>query len=179
MLVVAALVAPLRGAAPAADEAVPPPPAAASAEPAAVPPAAPAAEPPPAPAAPAEDAHAAPQLEFAPFNDKVFIEARKSGAPVGLYFEADWCHPCREMHARTFREPAVLEAAAGYRLFRVDMTRPGAYLEILEKSFRVVGAPTVILFGPDGKERTRRFGFIPPDEFARMLGEGRKPSPSS
>lgn len=132
-----------------------------------------------APPVPADPAHPGPQLEFAPFNDKLFVEARKSGDPVALYFEADWCHPCREMHARTFREPAVLEAAADYRLFRVDMTRPGPYLELLEKSFRVIGAPTVILFGSDGKERSRRFGFIPPEDFARMLDEGRKPSPQS
>jgi thiol:disulfide interchange protein len=128
---------------------------------------------------PTDPAHSGPQLEFAPFHDKLFVEARRSGDPVALYFEADWCHPCREMHARTFREPAVLEAAADYQLFRVDMTRPGPYLELLEKSFRVLGAPTVILFGPDGKERSRRFGFIPPEDFARMLEEGRKPAPRS
>lgn len=147
-----------------------------------VPPAAP-----PAPAAPAEGvapavpaaAESGPQLEFTPFNDKLFLEAKRSGAPVGLYFEADWCHPCREMHARTLRDPAVLQAAAGFRLFRVDMTRPGGYVELVEKSFRILGAPTVIVFGPDGKERTRRFGFIPPADFVRMLEEGRKPSPAS
>lgn len=155
-----------------------------------VPPAAPsppAAPVPPAPAAPAEGvapaapaaAESGPQLEFTPFNDKLFLEAKRSGAPVGLYFEADWCHPCREMHARTLRDPAVLQAAAGFRLFRVDMTRPGGYVELVEKSFRILGAPTVIVFGPDGKERTRRFGFIPPADFVRMLEEGRKPSPAS
>lgn len=174
-LVVAALAVlvagPLRTAA-AGEEAVPP------VAVAPVPEAKPADAPvvPPVPAAPA---YPGPQLEFAPFIDTLFVEARKSGDPVALYFEADWCHPCREMHARTFRDPAVLEAAADYQLFRVDMTRPGPYLELLEKSFRVLGAPTVILFGPDGKERSHRFGFIPPEDFARMLDEGRKPSPRS
>lgn len=117
-------------------------------------------------------------LELAPFNDKAFLAARGKGAPVGLYFEADWCAPCKEMHARTFRDPAVVEAAAGIRFFRVDMTRPDAYVEIVKKSFRVSGAPTLILFGPDGKESGRRFGYIPPDDFAEMLGRSRGPSES-
>lgn len=143
--------------------------------------AAPVVEPEPVPAGPqrmpsAGDPAAAPQLEFAAFHDKTFVEARRSGAPVALYFEADWCLPCRKMHAETFHEPAVLEAAAGYRLFRVDMTRPSYLLELIQKSFRIAGAPTVILFGPDGKERSRRFGFIPAGDLVRMLGEGRKPS---
>lgn len=122
---------------------------------------------------------ATPQLEFTPFDDKVFLEAKRSGAPIGLYFEADWCHPCREMHARTLRDPAVLQAAAGYRFFRVDMTRPGGYLELVQKSFRIIGSPTVIFFGPDGKERSRRFGFVPPADFTRMLDEARRLLPAS
>lgn len=115
-------------------------------------------------------------LEFAEFHDKTFLEARRSGAPVGLYFEADWCLPCRRMHEETFHEPAVLQAATGYRLFRVDMTQPSYPLELIQKSFRIAGAPTVILFGPDGKERSRRFGFIPAGDLVRMLDEGRQPS---
>ncbi len=122
---------------------------------------------------------AAAQIEFSPFNDRQFVEARKSGSPVVLYFEADWCAPCKEMHARTFRAPAVLEAAAGARFFRVDMTKADHYVGLVQKSFRVSGTPTVILFGPDGKESGRRFGFIPPDDFARMLGESRKPPQST
>jgi thiol-disulfide isomerase/thioredoxin len=119
------------------------------------------------------------EIEFVPFKDEAFLEAKKSGAPVVLYFEADWCAPCKEMHARTFRTPAVLEAAAGVRFFRIDMTMPDRYVELVQKSFRIVGAPTVVLFGPDGKESGRRFGFIPPDDFVKMLGASRKPSPGT
>lgn len=116
------------------------------------------------------------ELEFTPFDDKAFVEARKSGVPVGLYFEADWCAPCKQMHERTFRSPDVLAAADGIRLFRVDLTEPGRQATLLQKSFQVIGAPTVILFGPDGKESGRRFGFIPPEDLAKMLGRSRKPA---
>ena len=115
------------------------------------------------------------ELRFTPFNDKLFLEARRSGAPVLLYFEADGCTPCEEMHAKTFRAPAVLEAATGIRFFRVNLSEADHEVALIKKSFRVLGAPTVILFGSDGKEAKRRIGFIPPDDFARMLGAGRKP----
>jgi len=122
---------------------------------------------------------AAAQVEFEPFNDQVFVAARKSGAPVVLYFEADWCAPCKKMHAQTFRAPAVLESSAGIRFFRVDMTKRTAYLSLVEKSFQILGAPTLILFGPDGKETGRRFGYVSAEEFVRMLGKSRKPAQST
>ncbi len=127
-------------------------------------------------AASAAETPEAREVEFAAFDDKAFVEARRSGVPVGLYFEADWCAPCKQMHERTFRAPAVVEAASGFRFFRVDVTEPDRQISLLQKSFQVVGAPTVILFGPDGKESTRRFGFIPPDDLAKMLSQSRRPA---
>jgi thiol:disulfide interchange protein len=120
-----------------------------------------------------------PSLPFRNFVDKDFVEARKGQAPIVLYFEADWCEPCKEMHARTFRDPAVLEAATGMELFRFDMTRSDGYVDIMKNSFQVIGAPTVIVFAPGGREVARRFGFIPPSDFAEMLAKGRRPAASS
>jgi thiol:disulfide interchange protein len=116
-----------------------------------------------------------PTLAFRNFVDQDFVRARQGGSPVVLYFEADWCEPCKEMHARTFREPSVVEAAAGMELFRFDMTSSDGYVDIMKNSFRVIGAPTVIVFAPGGKEVARRFGFIPPADFTEMLGKGRRP----
>jgi thiol:disulfide interchange protein len=56
------------------------------------------------------------------------------------------------------------------------MTRPDGYLSLVLKSFDVLGEPTVIVFGNDGKERTRRFGFIPATDFVRMMEAGRAPA---
>ncbi|MFN2425404.1 MAG: thioredoxin family protein [Candidatus Binatia bacterium] len=119
------------------------------------------------------------QLQFTDFDDKVFVEARRSGVPVVLYFEADWCGPCKEMHARTFRAPEVLEAAAGIRFFRVDLTNPNRQNDLLKNSFRVLGAPTLVLFGPDGKQSAHRFGFVTAGDFVEMLAESRQPARSS
>jgi thiol:disulfide interchange protein DsbD len=132
----------------------------------------------PATQAPAPAATSA-ELHFLDFEDDEFIQARHSGEPIVLYFEADWCAPCKELHAQTFRAPAVLKAAVGVRLFRVDMTKPTGHAERVRGAFRVAGLPTVVLFGPDGQERARRFGFIPPEDFAKMLDDSHKPAPSS
>lgn len=132
----------------------------------------------PAPDEGAGAAEEAPGLTFETFEDDAFIAARKSGSPVVLYFEADWCAPCREMHERTFRDPAVLAAASGLRFFRVDMTKPDPYHALLQKSFEVQGEPTVVVFGTDGAVRSRRFGFIPPPDFTKMLIESRSPRPA-
>ena len=123
--------------------------------------------------APAADAAKAGEVSFEPFDDKAFTAAQKSGAPFVLVFEADWCVPCEEMHARTFRDASVLEAAAGVRFLSVDMTKPDRYVELVRESFRVLGAPTCVFFGRDGKEKARRFGFIPPADFVSMIAAAR------
>jgi thiol:disulfide interchange protein len=140
---------------------------AATAPPAAVPSGAGSAPPPP------PDAAAGPRLEFRSFADKDFVAARQSGSPVVLYFEADWCEPCKQMHDRTFRDRTVIEAARGMELFRFDMTSGDGYVDLMKKSFQVIGAPTVIVFAAGGREVARRFGFIPPDDFTDMLAKGR------
>jgi thiol:disulfide interchange protein DsbD len=124
-------------------------------------------------------AAAAPALEFVSFDEHVFTAAQRSGEPFVLYFEADWCLPCKEMKARTFVATEVLEAATGTRLLSVDITEPGRYVRLIQESFEVVGAPMTIFFGPDGKERHRRFGFIPPKDYARLLTETRAPAKGS
>lgn len=132
--------------------------------------------PPAAKPAPARPDDQRPSLAFREFDDKGFLAARKGSAPVVLYFEADWCQPCKQMHETTFREPAVLQAAAGMELFRVDMTNSGdRRVDLIRESFQVRGAPTVIVFAPGGKEAARRFGYIPADALAEMLVAGHKP----
>jgi thiol:disulfide interchange protein len=113
-------------------------------------------------------------LVFRNFDDKGFVAARNGAAPVVLYFEADWCQPCKELHATTFRDPAVIEAAAGMELFRIDMTVSDRYVDLVRESFQVSGAPTLIVFAPGGQEAARRFGFIPAGELTEMLAKGRK-----
>ena len=108
-------------------------------------------------------------LPFEPFSVQAYDRARANGKPFIVEFSAEWCLPCKEMQERTFTDPRVIRAAHGMTLLSVDMTTSDEPKERLLQSFDVVGAPTTVFFGPDGKERTRRVGFIPPEDFAQIL----------
>lgn len=130
--------------------------------------------------APAQDAPAAQQppsraLSWTPFSAEAFTAAQRSKAPFVLSFSAQWCEPCDKLKARTYADARVIDAASGMRLLLVDMTHRDRYLRLVLKSFDVFGAPTTIFFGPDGRERERRIGFISPDDYARLLRDSWKP----
>ena len=117
-------------------------------------------------------------LTWKPFTSEAFSAAEQSGSPFVVTFGAEWCAPCKEMEAKTYRDPAVIEAAAGKHLLYVDMTGNDSYVDVVRKSFKVFGAPTTLFFGPDRKERTRRIGYIPAGDFVRLLRESGAPAPT-
>jgi thiol:disulfide interchange protein DsbD len=119
-------------------------------------------------------ARAADKLPFQPFTTEAFDSARQQGRPFVVEFSADWCTPCKEMHERTFTDPRVLDEAEGFTFLTVDMTTSTRRSELLLQSFGVIGAPTTLFFGHDGKERARRIGFIGPEDFAKLLAEIRE-----
>lgn len=114
------------------------------------------------------------ELVWKPYEAKALGLAMAAKEPAVLTFGAEWCAPCKEMKARTFVDPAVLEAAVGTHLFYVDMTDGDGYTEQAQRSFKVRGAPITIFFGANGAEYTRRAGFIPPPVFERLLRESAK-----
>ncbi len=117
-------------------------------------------------------------LEWEQFEAFAYYEATRSGQPIVLQFSAEWCAPCAEMKERTFRDPDVMRAAEGFRLFIVDITARTHEIDWIKKSFKVIGAPTVIFYGSDGKERKRRGGFIGPEDFLALLAETRAEFPA-
>ncbi len=115
-------------------------------------------------------------LVFVPFTVQAYDAARQRHQPFVIEFRADWCLPCKEMEERTFKDPAVVEAGRGIAFFSVDMTRSSPRVNAILKSFDVLGAPTTIFFGADGKEWRRTVGFVGPEDFATLLEATRDPS---
>ena len=94
-------------------------------------------------------------------------EAIGSGQPVVLDFYADWCKYCKELDARTFSHPQVVTALQGFRALKVDIEKEPR----LEEKYKILGVPTIVFIGPDGKEleKLRLFGFKSAEEFLEIL----------
>ncbi|WP_245153467.1 protein-disulfide reductase DsbD [Allopusillimonas ginsengisoli] len=68
-------------------------------------------------------------------------------------FYADWCVSCHVIERNVFGDPAVASRLAHMQVVRPDVTRNDAVDKELLKHWGVMGPPTLILVGPDGKER--------------------------
>jgi len=98
--------------------------------------------------------------------------AGAAGKRTMVDFYADWCVSCKEMEARTFRDPAVRAALAGYVLLKADVTGNTLDDQALLKRFGIFGPPTTAFFTRDGHEHTdfRLVGFVPEAPFRAHLG---------
>jgi thiol:disulfide interchange protein DsbD len=108
-------------------------------------------------------------IPWASFSEEALARATAAGRPVLLDFEAAWCLPCREMDRTTFRDARVARAAAPFAALRVDVTTADARTSAVMSRFEVVGVPTYVLLGPDGRERHRFVGFVGAEEMRRAL----------
>ncbi len=111
-------------------------------------------------------------ISWSPFSEAALAQARHEQRPVIVDVYADWCIPCVEMDHATFHHPRVVQALASVTTLRVDATNdvPPEAAAFLER-FQVYGAPTILFFDRDGRERPdlRLLGFAKPDEFLQRL----------
>ena len=98
-------------------------------------------------------------------------EARAAGKPVMLDFYADWCVSCKEMEHFTFTDPAVIKALEGVVLLQADVTPNDDKDTELYKHFGIIGPPSIMFFGADGKERKnyRVVGFMEAEKFKQQI----------
>lgn len=106
------------------------------------------------------------------FADGRLDVASRSGNPVVIDFYADWCLPCKELDAKTFKDPAVIAESRRFVRLKADLTRTGdAETIALAKRYSIVGVPTIVFIGSDGREvpGTRLTGFEQPDAFLQRM----------
>jgi uncharacterized protein YyaL (SSP411 family) len=106
------------------------------------------------------------EVEWKPWSDSVFAQAKQEGRFVLLDLGTGWCHWCHVMEEVTYRDPAVIELIRKrYIAVRVDAdSRPD-----LSNRYEDYGWPATIVFGSDGGEIVKRQGYIPPKPMASML----------
>ncbi|GBC63419.1 protein-disulfide reductase DsbD [Desulfonema ishimotonii] len=83
--------------------------------------------------------------------------ARRQNRPAIIDFSADWCAACQKLESETFTHPEVVEGFKNFIAIRVDSTDAGdAHVRRLQKKYGVVGLPTVLFVGPDGRVITEQ-----------------------
>ena len=117
-------------------------------------------------------------MTWQPYTPARFQQALHDGRPVVVDIYADWCLPCQELDHVTFRNPQVAERLAQFVTLRVDATRevpPQA--EALLDQYEIYGVPTVLIFDPNGRERSdlRVSGFVNASEFLERLTKVKTP----
>ena len=108
-------------------------------------------------------------LAFKPYSKEAVAQATAAGRPVMIDFTADWCVPCRELKSFTFADERVRAKSGTFDAFAVDLTTAEPDELAAKQEYNVLGVPTVILIGPDGREKDRFTGFINADEFLTRL----------
>lgn len=96
-------------------------------------------------------------------------EAQKTRRPLLLEIYLEGCPHCLRLALETHRDPAVAEAV-NQRFLPVRL-EGRSHMEVV-RELGVTGAPTTILFSPEGKETHRFVGFHTPEEYLRELAKG-------
>ena len=107
-----------------------------------------------------------PTLQWQPWSDAVFQQAKAEHKFVLLDLEAVWCHWCHVMDEVTYRDPIVIRLLSQkYILVKVDQdSRPD-----ISNRYQDYGWPATVVFAADGSEIVKRQGYIPPRPMSSML----------
>jgi len=106
------------------------------------------------------------KIDWQPWSDTVFAQAKKEGRFVLLNLGAVWCHWCHVMDEVTYRDPKVIELI---RSHYVAVSVDGDSRPDLANRYEDYGWPATIVFGADRGEIVKRRGYIPPRPMASML----------
>ena len=105
-------------------------------------------------------------IEWHPWSEAVFEQAKRENRFVLLDLGAVWCHWCHVMEEITYRDPEVVRLIRSrYIAVQVDQdSRPD-----LSNRYEDYGWPATIVFDANGGEIVKRQGYIPPRPMASML----------
>jgi uncharacterized protein len=107
-----------------------------------------------------------PTLNWQPWSDAAFAQAKREHKFVLMDLEAVWCHWCHVMDEKTYADPAVIKLMnSRYVMVRVDQdSRPD-----ISRRYEDYGWPATVVFSSDGEEIVKRRGYLPPPMMTSML----------
>lgn len=94
--------------------------------------------------------------------------------PSLVYVTADWCVTCKVIDKEVLHRPDVADILRGYRLVKVDITKPDSLNGGLMKALEVVGPPTMLFFDSARTEvgNTRLVGEISAEKLVTSARQG-------
>jgi len=98
--------------------------------------------------------------------DAALGEAKKAKRPVVLELYLEGCPHCLKLDRETHADAAVA-AALNTRFVPVRLEGRG-HMDLVQK-LQVTGAPTTLIFSPEGQELHRFAGFKPSQEYLEEL----------
>jgi thioredoxin:protein disulfide reductase len=110
-------------------------------------------------------------LSWEEFSRESLQQALDHQEAVVIDFYADWCNPCKELEHITFTDPEVVELLGNFTRLKVDLTTSNAEATRIREEFDIVGVPTIVFYGTEGRElkALRLTGFEKPKAFAARL----------
>lgn len=96
-------------------------------------------------------------------------EAKENRRPLLLEVYLEGCPHCKRLDQETHPDAKVAEALnTKFVPVRLEGRQ---HMDIVQK-FGVTGAPTTLIFSPEGEERHRFAGYLPPPEYLEQLNKG-------
>jgi tetratricopeptide (TPR) repeat protein len=110
------------------------------------------------------------ELEWLSGVEEGLKKAKEKGIDLLVLFtNPDRCPPCRQLEAQTIPDKDVHAFLATFVLVKMDAWDQGKGSEAAKKHVGNMSIPTILVFGPNGKEKGRISGFRPPEVFVKDL----------
>jgi uncharacterized protein YyaL (SSP411 family) len=98
--------------------------------------------------------------------EEALEEAKKAGQPLLLELYLEGCPHCQRLDRETHADKTVAQTVTE-RFIPVRLEGRG-HMDLVKK-LGVTGAPTTLIFSPEGKELRRFAGFLAPPEYLQEI----------
>lgn len=96
--------------------------------------------------------------------------AAKDKKVIFVDFYADWCGPCKQMLATTYKDSKVVERSKKFVPVLIDVDKQ----QSLAQKYQVDSIPTVVFLNAKGKVLAKNVGYADTDAFLKLMDDAQK-----